>query len=182
MADNDGVNLDDDGAVSAAPPKKGGLGALLPSLLKWVAIGLGAIILIVTVVIVTMKIMGGNTAAQTAIPISEEYTGKRELLDWYTSLGVVRAKTSDAISSSVTVEVVLGYKKDDKATASEITGRTIELKDFLRRYFTEKSAAELKPQNEEKLRIELRNAINDDILSTTKIKDVRFLQFDVVGQ
>ncbi|MCR5290094.1 MAG: flagellar basal body-associated FliL family protein [Treponema sp.] len=183
MADNDSINIEEDGAGSAAPaPKKGGMGGLIPALLKWIAIGVGAIILIVTVVIITMKVLGGNASATTAIPISEEYTGKREILDWYTSLGTIRAKTSDAIPASVTVEVVLGYKQADKATATEITGRTIELKDFLRRYFTEKAAEDLKPQNEEKLRIEIRNAINDDILSTSKIRDVRFLQFDVVGQ
>jgi len=183
MADNESINLEDDGAAaSAPPPKKGGLGALLPSLLKWVAIALGAIILIVTVVVVTMKIMGTNSSADTVIPISEEYAGKREILDWYTSLGSIRTKTSDAIPASVVVEVVLGYKKDDKATATEITSRTIELKDFLRRYFAEKTVADLKPQNEEKLRIEIRNAINDDILSNSKIKDVRFLSFDVVEQ
>jgi flagellar protein FliL len=183
MADNDNINLEDDStAASVPPPKKGGVGNLLPGLLKWVAIALGAIILIVTVVIVTMKIMGGNTSAETAIPISEDYAGKREILDWYTSLGPIRTKTSDAIPASVIVEVVLGYKKDDKATSTEITSRTIELKDFLRRYFTEKTVTDLKPQNEEKLRIEIRNAINDDILSTSRIKDVRFLQFDVVEQ
>ena len=76
----------------------------------------------------------------------------------------------------------LGYKKDDKATSTEITQRTIELKDFLRRYFTEKTIVELRPQNEQKLKIELRNAINDEILSSSKIKDVSFQQLDVLEQ
>ena len=78
--------------------------------------------------------------------------------------------------------MVLGYKKDDKATSTEITQRTVELKDFLRRYFTQKSAEELKPQNEEGIRIEIRNAINDEILSSSKIKDVRFMTLDVIQQ
>ena len=76
----------------------------------------------------------------------------------------------------------MGYKKDDKTTSTEITQRTVELKDFLRRYFTQKSADELRPQNEEELRIEIRNAINDSILSSSKIKDVRFMQLDVIQQ
>ena len=50
MADDDEINLDDGGAT-AAPEKKGGLGGLLPGLLKWVIIGLAAIIVIVVVVI-----------------------------------------------------------------------------------------------------------------------------------
>ncbi|HAH63334.1 MAG TPA: flagellar basal body protein FliL, partial [Treponema sp.] len=84
--------------------------------------------------------------------------------------------------ASVVVNIALGYKKDDKATATEITERKIELTDFLRRYFTEKTIAELKPQNEQKLKIELRNAINDEILSNSKIRDVSFQQLDVVEQ
>ena len=97
-------------------------------------------------------------------------------------MGSIRTKTSDVNPASVIVEVVLGYKKDDKATSTEITQRTVELKDFLRRYFTQKSYEELKPQNEEALRIEIRNAINDSILSSSKIKDVRFMTLDVIQQ
>ena len=179
MADDDDLSIDDEGG--AAPSKKrGGLGGLLPTLLKWVALGLGAVILIVTVVIITMKIMGGNTSQQAVVPVSEEYDTRKEILDWYSSLGSIRTKTSDSDSVTVMVDVVLGYKKEDKATSTEITQRTVELKDFLRRYFTQKTAEELAPQNEENLKIEIRNAINDSILSSSKIKDGRFMQLDVI--
>ena len=158
------------------------MGGALPGLLKWVAIALGAIILIVVIVVVTVNILNKNTTGTPSIPISDEYVTQREILDWYTSLGAIRTKTSDDISASVVVDIALGYKKDDKATSTEITQRNIELKDFLRRYFTEKTIAELKPQNEQKLKIELRNAINDEILSTSKIRDISFLQLDVLEQ
>jgi flagellar protein FliL len=184
MADDDSLNLDDgsgDDAVAASPSKKGkGIGGLLPVLLKWIAIGIGAIILIVTVVIITMKIVGSNSSQEIVVPVSEEYDNHKEVLDWYSSLGTMRMKTSDENPANVVVEVVLGYKKDDKNTSAEISQRTIELKDFLRRYFTQKTADDLKPQNEENLKIEIRNAINDNILSTSKIKDVKFLTLDVV--
>lgn len=182
MAD-DGLDGLEEGNAAGMPAKKNGFGGLFASLLKWVAIALGAIILIVVIVVVTMKIVNKNTAGQTSIiPISDEYAVQREILDWYTSLGAIRTKSSDEIPASVVVDIALGYKKDDKATSTEITQRNIELKDFLRRYFTEKTIAELKPQNEQKLKIELRNAINDEILSTSKIKDISFLQLDVIEQ
>ena len=75
MADEDSVNddLGDEEGAAAAPAKKGGIGGLLPTLLKYIALGLGAIILIVTVVIITMNIMGSNKPAQAAIPVSEDY-------------------------------------------------------------------------------------------------------------
>ena len=171
----------DDGGDGGAAPAKGGKGLLIPGLLKWVAIGLAAIILIVTVVVITMKIVGGNNTGTTAaIPMTEEYTASKEILDWYTSLGLIQTRTMEANPASVRVDVVLGYKKEDKATSTEITQRTVELKDFLRRYFTQKTFAELQPQNEENLKIEIRNAINDTILSSSKIKDVRFMQMDVI--
>ncbi|MDD5790320.1 MAG: flagellar basal body-associated FliL family protein [Spirochaetia bacterium] len=186
MADDNDLDLNDDAGgsddLSSASSKRKGMGGLLPMLLKWVAIGLVAIILIVTVVVITMKVMGGSKTQAAVIPVTEEYSSTKEILDWYNSLGVIRTKTSDVNPSSVIVDVVLGYKKDDKATSTEITQRTVELKDFLRRYFTQKSADELRPQNEEELRIEIRNAINDSILSSSKIKDVRFMQLDVIQQ
>ena len=181
MAD-DGLDELESGAAVSPAAKKGGIGGLFPALLKWVAIALGAIILIVVIVVVTMKIVGGNNPNPPQLPISDEYTVQREILDWYTSLGAIRTKTSDEIPASVIVDVALGYKKDDKATSTEIMQRTIELKDFLRRYFTEKTILELKPQNEQKLKIELRNSINDEILSNSKIKDISFLQLDVIEQ
>src|SRR5574344_1607149 len=187
MAEDESLNLDDNGGdapAAAAPAKKGkGIGALLPALLKWVAIGVGAVILIVTVVIITMKIVGGNSTQQVAVPVSEEYDNHKEVLDWYSSLGVMRTQTSDEPPSNVSVEVVLGYKKDDKATSTEISQRTVELKDFLRRYFSSKKAQELKnTSNEDSLTNEIKNGINDQILSSSRIRDVKFLQKDVIEQ
>ena len=179
---NESMDFEDNETTGESEKKSKGLGGLLPTLLKWVAIVLGAIILIVTVVVITMKIVGGNTSQQAVIPVSQEYGSKREVLDWYTSLGQVSTKTSDAIPASVIVEVVLGYKQADKAASTEITQRQIEIKDYLRRYFTELTVEDLRPRNEEKRRIEIRNAINDDILSSSKIRDVRFLNLQIIEQ
>ena len=80
MADEDEINLDDNAGSSSE--KKGGLGGIFPSLLKWIIIGLAAIIVIVVVVVITVKITGKNSTAVTAIPSSEEYvSGQREIYD-----------------------------------------------------------------------------------------------------
>ena len=179
---NESMDFEDNETTGESEKKSKGIGGLLPTLLKWVAIVLGAIILIVTVVVITMKIVGGNTSQQAVIPVSQEYGSKREVLDWYTSLGQISTKTSDSIPASVIVEVVLGYKQADKAASTEITQRQIEIKDYLRRYFTERTVEELRPRNEENRRIEIRNAINDDILSSSKIRDVRFLNLQIIEQ
>ena len=124
--------------------------------------------------------IGGNTSRQAVIPVSQEYVGRREVLDWHTSLGQLATRTNDAIPASVIVEVVLGYKQADKAASTEITQRQTEIKDYLRRYFTALTVEELRPRNEEERRSEIRNAINDHILSSSEIRDVRFLSLQVI--
>ncbi len=138
--------------------------------------------IIVTIVVVTTAILNKGGNKQTAIPVSEEYTTKREVYYWYTSLDQIRTSTSDPVPASVSVTIALGYKKDDKMASSEITERRIEIIDFLRRFFSEQTVEDLKPQNEELLRQQIRDQINDDILSNSRIRDVRFTGKDVVQQ
>ncbi len=185
MADEDaadGIGTDAMGGDAPAS-KKGGLGGAISGLLRYILIGVGGVILVVTVAVITVTIMNKNGAGSASMaPVSVEYTAQRESYDWYTSLDQISTTTSDTPASSVVVQVVLGYKKDDKAASTEITERRIEIIDFLRRFFSEKTYEELKPQNEEILRQQIRDQINDDILSNSRIRDVRFTKKDVVQQ
>ena len=72
MANDDLGNDFETEEAGGSEKKSKGIGGLLPTLLKWVAIVLGAIILIVTVVVITMKFVGGNTSQQAVIPVSQE--------------------------------------------------------------------------------------------------------------
>ena len=142
-------------------------------------------IFVITVIFISVLCRctsGGNTSLQAVIPVSQEYGSKREVLDWYTSLGQVSTKTSDAIPASVIVEVALGYKQADKAASTEITQRQTEIKDYLRRYFTALTVEDLRPRNEEKRRIEIKQAINQKILKDSEIRDVRFLSLQIIEQ
>jgi flagellar protein FliL len=179
MSDQDDISLDGGDAASGEGGGKKGSG-LIPQLLKWVAIVLGALVFIVTVVVVTVNIMGNSGKSQTAVPVSEEYTVNREVLQWYSAIGAIQTRTSDSIPASVVADIVLGYAEADKNTPTELTSRLIELKDFLRSFFQHKTASELR--NEEKIKIEIRNSINDNILSSSKIKDVRFIKYEIVEQ
>ena len=120
MATDDDLGLDDNEDVGASvPQKKGGMGALLPTLLKWIAIIVGAIILIVTVVVITMNIMNKNgSGVSSVLPISSEYNAKREELAWYTSLGTIQTISNDIPAATVIMEIALGYKEDDKAASA----------------------------------------------------------------
>lgn len=183
MADEGAADIIDGADLGGSSSKKKGVKGFVPQLLKYLLIIIAAIILIITIVVITNKVMNKNGSnVQTVIPISEEYTNNREEYDWYTSLDQIRTSTSDAVPASVSVTIVLGYKKDDKVASTEITARRIELIDFLRRFFSEKTVEELSPKNEDALKIDIRDQINDNILTKSKIRDVKFTAKDVVTQ
>lgn len=119
----------------------------------------------------------------TPIPSSEEYvSGKREIFEWYTSLGIIQTKTNEDMPATIRVDVALAYKKNDTAASEEITKRTVEIKAYLRRYFSEKTAKELRnTNNEDELEKEIKDYLNEKIFSSNLIQDVVFQQKDVIG-
>ncbi|WGV70617.2 flagellar basal body-associated protein FliL [Treponema pallidum] len=152
----------------------------LPGLLRWVAIAVGAVIFIVTVVTATALVLAKQGSSHTAYPVSQEFRESRELLQYYESVGLIRTNTADALPGTVVVSVALGYPLNDKTAQQELSARLVELKDFLRSYFQRKTLSELRPEHEQKVKIEIRNEINDNVLSRSKVKDIRFTQFDVL--
>jgi flagellar FliL protein len=184
MSDSDELDLDGGEApgVDSSPKKASGLGALLPNLLKFVAIGLGALIFIVTVAVITFNIMnkGGKAQTNAADPTSP-YVGKRPEYAMYTLIGPVTTRTKDVTDFSVTVDMIIGYDQNDNAAQTELTQRQYELRDFVRSYFTGKYAAELQPENEARLKQEIREILNTRFLDTAKARIILFNKLDVMA-
>ncbi len=181
MADNDLMDDDDiqENMTSSVDTKKRG-GGLITMLIKWVAIVLVAIIFVVTVVVITMNIRDKKGKNQSITPVSEEYRETRDVLQWYQAIGILKVYTADRIPATLIVDVALGYTNNDKSTPQELSARKVEIIDFLRSYFKGKTTAELR--QEEKIKIEIKHEINDNVLTKNKIKDVRFTQYDIVEQ
>jgi len=185
MSDSDDLDLDGGDAPEAggAPKKKsGGLGNLLPTILKFVAIGVGALIFIVTVSVITYNIMNKGGKSQTVISDpSSPYVGKRPEYSMYTNIGSITTRTSDyPTASTVTVDMIIGYDKDDANASAELTSRQYELRDFVRRYFTQKTAAQLAPEREEELKQEIREQLNTRFLDTARARIILFNKLDVM--
>jgi len=183
MADEHANLTDDQGMednIGVENPVKAKKTGFIPMLLKYIALALAALIFIVTVVVITVNLMSKQGRSQSEYPIAEEYRDSREVLQYYSAIGAVKAFTCDVVPGTVIVNVELGYPQNDKTTSQELTARLVELKDFLRGYFQSKTIAELK--QEEKIKIEIRNQINDNILSKSKVKAVAFTQYDIIEQ
>ena len=183
------ANLDDmeegEAPEAGTKKKKGGLGTLLPTLLKFAAIGIGALLFIVTVSVITYNIMnsGGKTQTNITDPQSP-YMGKNPIYDWYDGIGQVTTKTKDEISHNVSVTMIIGYDNKDAdpngKTYSELSGRKFELQDFVRRYFAGKYAEDLTPDNEERLKREIVEQINTRLLDQGRIRAIAFTKLDVM--
>jgi len=182
MSDTDALDMEDGEAPDAGPKKKkGGLGALLPTLLKFAAIGVGALLFIVTVSVITYNIMneGGKKQTNVTDP-SSPYIGRKPIYAWYTDIGTVTTRTKDELSHSVSVVMNIGYDTDNVTAYSELSGRKFELQDFVRRYFAGKYAEELKPENEERLKQEIKETLNKRYLENPSVRDITFTKFDVM--
>ena len=184
MSDSDDLDLEGGDAPDAggSPKKKrGALGALLPTLLKFAAIGLGALIFIVTVSVITYNIMnkGGRSQTNLSDP-SSPYVGKRPEYAMYTLIGSVTTNTKDVVRTSVTVDMIIGYDLNDQAGATELTARQYELRDFVRRFFTGKYAADLVPEKEEELKREIREQLNTRFLDTARARIILFNRLDIM--
>jgi len=182
MSDSDDIDLDGGDAPEsggASKKRSGGLGNLLPTILKFAAIGIGALIFIVTVSVITYSIMNKGGKSQTVIadPYSP-YVGKRPEYDMYTQIGSVTTRTKDA--SSVTVDMIIGYDKGDQNASIELFSRQYELRDFIRRYFTSKTSAELVPEREEELKNEIREQLNTRFLDTARARIILFNKLDIM--
>ena len=183
MGDNDDLDLDGSelhGTENKAK-KTSGIGALLPNILKFVAIGLAAVIFIVTVVVITFNIINNRNKSQTStIDTNSPYEGRRPEYAFYTLIGQVSTKTSDAQNYTVTVEMIIGYDQNDNAAGTELTQRQHELRDFVRRYFAGKTAAELGPENEIRLKNDIKEILNTRYLDKARVRTILFNKLDVM--
>jgi len=181
MADSDDINLDGEEAPGAGSPKKvSGLAALLPNLLKFVAIGLGALIFIVTVSVITYNILNKGGQSQTVIPSASPFVGARPQYSVFTSIGMIRTSTRDPLPHSVVVDMVVHYDQNDNAASTEFTGRLYELRDFVRLFFRSKTADELRPENEPRIKQEIIEQLNTKVLNSARARMITFNQFDVM--
>lgn len=164
---------------TAAAPKAKGAGPGLARILMIVGIGLGAVIFIVTVVVITVGIVNKQGKPMTVTPVSEAYQAATPVYAYIGTIGEIRTRTSDKEPSSVVVRINLGFDVNDKEADKHVNERLPQIRDYLRRYFTQKLAEDLTPDKEEVIKAEIKEDLNR-ILSVPSIKEVLFERLDVI--
>lgn len=106
------------------------------------------------------------------VPSSENISQNRDVLSWSKEIAAEN-KTSDG--GKVSLSVVLAY--NDKNTATEITAQNDIIAVYLKNLIAQKTTADFSPKNEAALQAEIRDYINDNII-TGRVRDVRFMELD----
>ena len=181
MSSDDELYLEGEESTRAGSKKKvSGLVSLLPNLLKFVAIGLGALLFIVTVSVITHNILNRGGRAQTVIPTASPFVGARPTFSAFTGIGQIRTDTNDPIPFSVVVDMVIHFDLNDTAASNELNDRVHELRDFVRLHFRSMRADQLRPENEPRLRQEIVEHLNTRVLNSARVRMVTFNQLDVM--
>lgn len=152
----------------------------LVKILTWVVGIICGTIFIVTVVVITINIIDRGNQSQSFAQVSEEYNTKPPIMVFYGSnMPQIRGRTADKVPQSFIIELDFGYT-EEVATAlnPEITQRLPAIVDLIRSYFNSKKAEELSYENEEYLKLQLKEKINR-ILTNGPIEMVVFTKKDI---
>jgi flagellar FliL protein len=184
MSDEEGLSLEDVGAGGEETAPEGKKAGFLPTflirILKWVAIGLGFVILGVTTTVVTFSLVNRGKSG-TALPsLSEEYQATRPPYQYDDTLEEIRGVTSDEEPAIFSAKISLGFDADSKTVAFELSARKREIQNIVFLYLSGKTKAELRPERYIQIQEDLKNSINK-VMREGKIKEVTFREF-VVAQ
>jgi len=184
MSDEEGLSLEDvgTGGEETAPEgkKAGFLPTFLIRILKWVAIGLGFVILGVTTTVITFGLVNRGKSG-TALPaLSEEYQATRPPLLYDDSLDEIRGVSSDEEPAIFSTKISMGFDSENKRLPFELSARHREIQNIIFLYLSSKTKAELKPERYTQILEDLKNNINK-VMREGKIKEVAFREF-VVAQ
>ena len=187
---SDRTDINQAGAKASAEPSstaplqssepKGFISGVLLQALKWIALILGVVIFIVTVVIVTINQFDrGRRLGASRAPLSEEFTAAPPILEWYSALGEIRGSTADEASRTFLVVPHIGYDMGDRALQNELIARNIQIKEIITFYFGSQTADQLTGvENKQRVKSDLTRQINR-LMSNGKIRDVAFDQYQI---
>lgn len=110
------------------------------------------------------------------LPNVSEYTSDKEILSWSDEVAV---KGTTADGGSVSFAVVFGFKKNDEATPAEFEKNKDVITFYLRRFIIGKYADDFSSKNEDALQSEIKNAVNDTIITAGRVRAVRITSLSI---
>ncbi len=152
-----------------AAQRPGILSGVLINVLKWLAIGLAAVIVIATVSWLTFTLfMQGRQAQGVDVFSTERSRDAVPDLDYFrANLDDIRGQTIDNPPLTFMAKVSIGYKKNETKTATELVSKSDEIQNTILIYLGKKKASDLTTANLDRLQDELKQIIQVSVLSSS---------------
>lgn len=148
--------------------RPGILSGVLINVLKWVAVGLAAVIVIATVSYLTFTLFArGREAQGTDIFSAERAREAVPPLDYFkTNLDDIRGQTRDDPPLTFMAKVSIGYLSKDQKVQTELVTKSDEIQNRILIYLGKRKATELTTANLERLQQDLKQLIQTEVLSS----------------
>ena len=137
------------------------------------------IILIITGSVIGYNVLNSRSEGQTILDPTSEYIGARPQYSTFSLIGQLNTRTRDQ-THTVVVDMLIEYDFNNNAAQTELTGRVNQLREFTRNFFASKYYSDLTPENEERLKQEIREILNDRYLDTAKVRGIIFNKLDIM--
>jgi flagellar FliL protein len=177
------LNLEDVGAggEDVSGPRRGGLlSGMLLTILKWAAIGIGGVIIVVTTTVITVKLVTKGSQQTDLSVLSPAYSTRTAPYQTYDGIEQIRGQTADDPAAMFLLSISISYDANqDKEVAVELSERARQIQDITLKFISKKTAAELASSHWADLQLELTQMMNS-IMTKGKVKGVMFRQFNVI--
>lgn len=175
------LSFEDVGTTEEAggPRKPGLFSGIVLTILKWAAIVVGILIVVVTATVLTVNFLDKGRAAQNVAAQSPAYQPKEEPLSYSDVIDSIRGQTADEEPATFLVEISIGYAVNDKPLTAEISQRARQIQDLCLKYLSRRTAEELGPAYYDLIQDDLRGQING-VMTSGKVKSVVFRQISVM--
>ncbi|MBN1799283.1 MAG: flagellar basal body-associated FliL family protein [Spirochaetales bacterium] len=155
--------------------KVGFIPALVLKALKWAAIGIIVVLLVIIVAYLTVQIaLQGRVPGQDLPPVSQQIAASTEIYQFYKNLQPLRGQTADNPPYIFTAEIHIAYEKGNNAMTTEINERDSQIHNLILKILGSKNASELNTNDFSLLERDITYSLNQ-IMRSGKIKAV-FIQ------
>jgi flagellar FliL protein len=180
MADDD-QQFEDDRDVTPdeveAGKRFGFLPAIVFQILKWVAVGIVGILLVVTISYVTYQVLNKGRLSESPHTTSPEYRDKKIIYEVFTNIPTVRGVTNDTPPRAYMANFTIHYTKGKTNTQAELIARTQSIHNLVLLFLSNRSGDELGPRYYIEIQDALTERINDIMIE--KIEDVKIQELTV---
>jgi flagellar basal body-associated protein FliL len=160
-----------------AGKREGFIKTFLKQALKYIIIFVAIVILVITVSIITYRLLMGGRMPESPHSQSPSYIDPHTKYEFFNSLRLIRGLTADDPPRTFSAELSIGYQTGRTKVQTELIERKDQIENLVFLFLGQRKADELTSRNAPELQEQIKNKINS--LMIEKIDQVLFKELQV---